>query len=210
MVYFDFIPITAPEELEKLMQKILPFKLLYPLRDLSKTSSTQSQEAVRQSPISKPQHTETEKLHTETTPSSAQPKNTRVNFSGVVSENHKDKITSARVDFSGVWKRDKCENIDAYVGAQGAGFMQRKLAASMVFKRMLIFSLIVLTILFTVLNYYILYVYCKSMVHTITMDPSLSVIRIQEKAGPIDTDYTLQVDSSPVQNTLMKRVFLDR
>jgi hypothetical protein len=48
------------------------------------------------------------------------------------------------------------------------------------------------------------------MVHTITMDPSLSVIRIQEKAGPIDTDYTLQVDSPPVQNTLMKRVFLDR
>ena len=88
--------------------------------------------------------------------------------------------------------------------------MQRKLAASMVFKRMLIFSLIVLTILFIVLNYYILYVYYKSMVHTITMDPSLSVIRIQEKAGPIDTDYTLQVDSSPVQNTLMKRVFLDR
>ena len=31
-------------------------------------------------------------------------------------EMKKDKNT--RVDFSGVWKRDKCENIDAYVGAQ--------------------------------------------------------------------------------------------
>ena len=133
MVYFDFIPITVPEDLEKLMQKILPYKLLYPLRNFSKPSC-QSQEVVRQSPISKPQHIETEKFNTETTPS-PQPKNTRVHF-----ENHTEKSPqeikkdkSTRVDFSGVWKRDKCENIDAYVGAQGAGFMQRKLAASMVF-----------------------------------------------------------------------------
>jgi len=32
-----------------------------------------------------------------------------------------------------------------------------------------------------------------SMQHTITMDPTLSAVRIQEKAGPMDTDYSLVI-----------------
>lgn len=85
-----------------------------------------------------------------------------------------------RVDMSGVWKREKCVNVDSYVGAQGAGFLQRKLAAS------------------------------TSMTHTITMDTTLSAVRIQEKAGPIDTDYTLVVGDSPKNSEVMKRIFKDR
>ena len=83
-------------------------------------------------------------------------------------------------DYSGVWKRDKCMNVEAYVGVQGAGYMQRKLVASV------------------------------SMTHTITMDPQLRAVRIQEKAGPIDTDYTLIIGAPAVKNEVMKKVFLDR
>jgi hypothetical protein len=71
-------------------------------------------------------------------------------------------------------------NVEAYVGVQGAGYMQRKLVASV------------------------------SMTHTITMDPQLRAVRIQEKAGPIDTDYTLIIGASSVKNEVMKKVFLDR
>ena len=84
------------------------------------------------------------------------------------------------MDMSGVWKREKCVNVDSYVGAQGAGFLQRKLAAS------------------------------TSMTHTITMDPTMAAARIQEKAGPIDTDYTLVVGDGPKTSEVMKRFFRDR
>ena len=84
------------------------------------------------------------------------------------------------MDFSGVWKREKCVNVDGYVGAQGAGYMQRKLAASV------------------------------SMTHTITTDAELRAVRIQEKAGPIDTDYTLVIGAPAIRSEVMKRVFMDR
>ena len=122
------------------------------------------------------------------------PKKKLLNFVdfGHMPEDAPSSSSTNRVDFSGVWKREKCVNVDSYVGnehattssveikpsdlkktlsmlgAQGAGFLQRKLAASI------------------------------AMTHTITMDPSFSVVRIQEKAGPIDTDYTLQVERNMV------------
>lgn len=36
-----------------------------------------------------------------------------------------------RPDFTGVWRRTNTSNYESFIGAQGAGFVQRKLAASM-------------------------------------------------------------------------------
>jgi hypothetical protein len=52
-------------------------------------------------------------------------------------------------DISGVWVRVKAVNFDSYVGAQGAGYLQRKMAAAV------------------------------SITHIITLDPHLSAVRIQ-------------------------------
>ena len=62
-------------------------------------------------------------------------------------------VISKRVDFSGVYKRTNAVNFEAFVGAQGAGYVQRKLASSM------------------------------QLTHIITMDgpPFFSKIRLQEK-----------------------------
>lgn len=77
---------------------------------------------------------------------------------------------SQRVDLSGVWKRVKTENFEALLEAQGAGYVQRKLAAA------------------------------APLTHIITMDgdPAATasaggcpgtVFRLQEKSGVLDTDY---------------------
>ncbi|CAE7408192.1 unnamed protein product, partial [Symbiodinium microadriaticum] len=76
--------------------------------------------------------------------------------------------TSGRRDLSGVWIRERTHNVDAYVGAQGAGFVQRKMAASM------------------------------AMVHTLTMNADLSVLRLQEVGGPLNSDIVYTVDSDPM------------
>jgi hypothetical protein len=68
-------------------------------------------------------------------------------------------------DLSGTWKRFKTENYEEFIGAQGAGFMQRKLAASI------------------------------ALTHTITMSPDLGLFRLQENGGPVCTDWTYRVGS---------------
>lgn len=70
------------------------------------------------------------------------------------------------VDFSGVWLRTRTENFEAFIAATGASFLQRKLAAQM------------------------------SLVHTITMNaPHIKAVRLQEKGGPLNTDFTMTLYS---------------
>lgn len=71
-----------------------------------------------------------------------------------------------RKDLSGVWNRTKSVNFEAVIGATGAGFMQRKIAASM------------------------------ALAHTITLDASMQAVRIQEKGGPINIDFTLTIGAT--------------
>ena len=76
-------------------------------------------------------------------------------------------------DFSGVWYRTKSVNLEAVIGASGAGFLLRKIAASL------------------------------PITHTITMNPPiLNTIRLQEKAGPIDFDNILTIDSTELKESI--------
>ena len=54
-----------------------------------------------------------------------------------------------RQNLSGIWKRIRSENYEEFIGAQGGGYVQRKLASSV------------------------------SLVHTITMNEDLSLFRLQ-------------------------------
>lgn len=85
-----------------------------------------------------------------------------------------------RADLSGVWKRTKCINYENFVGAQGAGYVQRKLAASI------------------------------NMVHTITMDSGVTAFRLQEKGGPIDSDNLFAVGGDEINTLLIKKEFQDK
>jgi hypothetical protein len=88
---------------------------------------------------------------------------------------------AGKVDFSGVWQRTKTHNFEAFIGATGAGFMQRKLAAQM------------------------------ALTHTITMDPpGLQAFRLQEKGGPINLDNTLTIGADFEPTNLSGRKFLQR
>ena len=85
-------------------------------------------------------------------------------------------VGPSMVDLSGVWTRIKSHNMDQYVGALGAGYMQRKLAGSI------------------------------AMEHTITMNPpALSAFRLQEVGGPLKTDtlYTINA-TEPIDTKLGK------
>lgn len=94
--------------------------------------------------------------------------------------NSRAKSAIARVDFSGVWKRTNTVNFDAFVGAQGAGYVQRKLAASM------------------------------ALTHTITMDPPFySGVRIMKKGGPLDIDNSYAFGAEPKLTKIVKRTFYD-
>jgi hypothetical protein len=73
---------------------------------------------------------------------------------------------SKRKDMSGVWNRTKSVNFEAVIGATGAGFMQRKIAASM------------------------------SLAHTLTLDATMNAIRVQEKGGPINIDFTITIGAT--------------
>eukprot|EP00604_Paraphysomonas_vestita_P000457 CAMPEP_0174826044 /NCGR_PEP_ID=MMETSP1107-20130205/43438_1 /TAXON_ID=36770 /ORGANISM="Paraphysomonas vestita, Strain GFlagA" /LENGTH=733 /DNA_ID=CAMNT_0016058409 /DNA_START=2773 /DNA_END=4974 /DNA_ORIENTATION=- len=87
---------------------------------------------------------------------------------------------SNKRDLSGVWIRTRTHNVDSYVGAQGAGFVQRKLAVSV------------------------------AMTHTITMNPpDLTAFQLQEKGGPLDSDIIYTVDTMPMSTQIMKRNFMD-
>eukprot|EP00981_Chlorochromonas_danica_P003816 scaffold725_cov162-Ochromonas_danica.AAC.2 len=85
-----------------------------------------------------------------------------------------------RMDLSGVWKRVKLENYENFLAVQGASYVQRKLASSI------------------------------SMVHTITMSQDLSVFRLQEKGGPIDSDVTYLLDGTEIATATAKNTFLDQ
>ena len=97
-----------------------------------------------------------------------------------VSVTASDASTWKREDLSGVWRRVRADNYEAFVGAQGAGLMQRKLAASI------------------------------PLVHTITMDGALTMFRLQEKGGPIDSDNVYSVGGPEVATVFVKAHFLDR
>ena len=92
---------------------------------------------------------------------------------------------SKRKDLSGIWNRTKSVNFEAVIGATGAGFMQRKIAASM------------------------------ALTHTITMDKAFTAVRLQEKGGPINIDFTLTVgatEAAPYDNNgkkLTHKVYWD-
>lgn len=80
---------------------------------------------------------------------------------------------SKHKDFSGVWYRTKSVNLEAVIGASGAGFLLRKIAASL------------------------------PITHTITMNPPiLNTIRLQEKAGPVDFDNILTINSTELKETI--------
>jgi hypothetical protein len=75
-------------------------------------------------------------------------------------------LIAGTVNMSGVWTRKRSDNIEAFLGANGAGFAQRKLGGKM------------------------------ALVHTITMNgPELSATRLQEDGGPIHLDNTYTVRS---------------
>lgn len=87
----------------------------------------------------------------------------------------------AKVDLSGVWKRYKCINYENFLGAQGIGYVQRRLAANI------------------------------SMVHTITMDSQLSAFRLQERGGPLDTDVLYEINKNVEKATIVgKKEFVDK
>lgn len=86
---------------------------------------------------------------------------------------------AGRLDLSGIWKRVKVENYEAFLGAQGATFVQRKLASSL------------------------------PLVHTFTMSKDLMVFNLTEKGGPIDSNFNFTVNGPAVATTLAKSTFLD-
>lgn len=86
---------------------------------------------------------------------------------------------AGRLDLSGIWKRVKVENYENFLGAQGATFVQRKLASSL------------------------------PLVHTFTMSKDLMVFNLTEKGGPIDSNFNFTVNGPAVATTLAKSTFLD-
>lgn len=90
-----------------------------------------------------------------------------------------DAELGTKANFSGVWKRVKLDNYENLLAAQGASYVQRKLAGSI------------------------------TMIHTITMDDALTVFRLQEKGGPIDNDNTYQLDGTALETVTSKVPFRD-
>lgn len=87
---------------------------------------------------------------------------------------------AVKKDYSGTWKRVKAVNFEAFAAAQGAGYVQRKLAASI------------------------------EMVVTITMDtPHLTSVRIQEDGGPIHCDNSMVIGGEASEAALGQKVFAD-
>ena len=86
---------------------------------------------------------------------------------------------AGRLDLSGAWKRVRVENYEAFLGAQGATFVQRKLASSL------------------------------PLVHTFSMSKDLMAFNLTEKGGPIDSNGDFIVDGPAVPTNLAKATFLD-
>jgi hypothetical protein len=120
--------------------------------------------------------------HTATGPESDDPDATEVTEEKQVTETPAlpSTVSKDKRDLSGVWVRSRTHNVDSYVGAQGAGFVQRKLAVSV------------------------------AMTHTITMNPpDLTAFRLQERGGPLDSDITYSINTAPIATQIMKRNFMD-
>ena len=117
----------------------------------------------------------------EATKSGAPPKSEEQEQSTTVTSTD-DSTPPAGVDLSGVWSRFKSHNMDQYVGALGAGYMQRKLAGSI------------------------------AMEHTITMNPPhLNAFRLQEVGGPIKSDNVYTIGAAePLETKLGKQPYLDK
>ena len=93
-----------------------------------------------------------------------------------------NKSVTKRVNFSGVWNAVRRVNVEAYAGAMGAGYVQRKLAAN------------------------------APMTHTFTTDNGTANylgIRIQEKAGPINSDVTYIANNSKSTRTIVKKTYTE-
>jgi hypothetical protein len=91
-------------------------------------------------------------------------------------------VVSKRPNLSGVWVRQRQVNIEAYVGVQGASYLQKKLAANAPFT------------------------------HIITTDNGACGylgFRLQEKAGPLDSDFNYIVFGPPVDGRIVERKFKD-
>jgi hypothetical protein len=86
---------------------------------------------------------------------------------------------AGRIDLSGTWKRVRVENYENFLGAQGATFMQRKLASSL------------------------------PLAHTFTMSKDLMAFHLTEKGGPIDSTASFVCGGPSVNTTLAKSTFLD-
>jgi len=90
-------------------------------------------------------------------------------------------VVTKKTDYSGVWKRTKVVNFEAFAAAQGAGYVQRKLAASI------------------------------EMIVTITMDaPHCTTVRIQEDGGPIHSDNTMVIGGEPSEAPMGAKIYADR
>lgn len=146
------IPDRAPREFEALLETFIPAAILYPTKHEVNTVPSAAR-------------------NTEVPP----PETSTVAVSGETSS-----ADSPKVDLSGVWKRTRLENYENLLGAQGAGYVQRKLGASM------------------------------AMTHTVTMSEDCMVFRLQEKGGPIDTDFTYFADGPEIPTKIMKSNFLDK
>jgi len=130
----------CPKSLERAMRRLLPLRVLYPTVFDSRGA----------------------RLHRPTKSSASASASAA---SAAAGEASAAAYPAEKQDLSGTWKRFKTENYEEFIGAQGAGFMQRKLAASI------------------------------ALTHTITMSPDLGLFRLQENGGPVCTDWTYRVGS---------------
>eukprot|EP01038_Epipyxis_sp_PR26KG_P007180 gene7180-9790_t len=91
-----------------------------------------------------------------------------------------DNCAAGKFDLSGKWKRVKLVNYDNLLAACGVSYVQRKVAQSV------------------------------QVVHTITMDQDLTAMRLQEKGGPLETNFIYNIDGPELVTQLPSGSFLDK
>lgn len=152
-IYFMQIPERAPKGVEIMLQAVFPTSFLYPYKFQTALPAPSAVVPAPASSVSK--------------------------IDGNAKTTAPD-TASGLTDFSGVWKRVKTVNFDNFVGAQGASYVQKKLAASI------------------------------TITHTITMNPpDCDMVRIQEKGGPSETDKLFVVGGEAQEFPQGKKMFLD-
>jgi hypothetical protein len=102
-VFIAPTPTHCPKKLERQLRTIIPMYILYPNKD---KSSIKSKIITNKTPIDNPIISATNK------------------------ENNLVINKSKKYNFSGVWKRFKSINYEEFVAVQGAGFIQRNMAAN--------------------------------------------------------------------------------